>query len=72
MNWVSIPAPAADTRLAVHVCLRYRSLPIRAELRVEGDSRVAIVLEPHDQAVAPGQSAVWYRGDELLGGGIIE
>jgi tRNA-specific 2-thiouridylase len=72
VNWVSIPPPTAGTRLAAEVCVRYRSRPIQAELHVEEDKRVSILLELHDQAIAPGQSAVWYRDDVLLGGGIIE
>ena len=36
-----------------------------------GDARVRIEFRSPQRAVAPGQSAVVYRGDEVLGGGRI-
>jgi tRNA-specific 2-thiouridylase len=71
VNWVSIPSPAAGTRLEAEVEVRYRTRAIPAELHVQSADTVRIELPHHDQAIAPGQSAVWYEGDVLLGGGII-
>jgi tRNA-specific 2-thiouridylase len=73
VNWLSLPCPAPGTKLEVEVELRYRTTPIPAELRVQTADTVHIRLPPeHDQAIAPGQSAVWYKGDVLIGGGIIK
>ncbi|MGQ9510769.1 MAG: tRNA 2-thiouridine(34) synthase MnmA [Thermaceae bacterium] len=53
----------------VGVQVRYRTPPVRA--RVEGVSPLRLrFLEPVF-AVTPGQNAVLYRGDRLLGGGVI-
>jgi tRNA-specific 2-thiouridylase len=72
VNWVSIHIPPADTTHRAEVEVRYRTKPIPAKLHVLGTDAVRIHLPAHDQAIAPGQSAVWYRGDLLLGGGIIQ
>lgn len=71
VNWVSVDPPAPGTVLAAEVELRYRARPIRAEILVRAHGRAEIRLAPHDQAVAPGQSVVWYDGEILLGGGIL-
>lgn len=55
---------------AVTVKVRYRARPVPATLHREGEGwRVRFAVP--EEAVAPGQSAVFYRGDEVLGGGII-
>lgn len=69
LNWVSIPPPDAPIQAEVQV--RYRSLPVVATVFPLGD-RARVVFEEEPQfGVAPGQAAVWYSGDLLLGGGII-
>ncbi|HEX9594922.1 MAG TPA: tRNA 2-thiouridine(34) synthase MnmA [Candidatus Saccharimonadales bacterium] len=52
------------------VMIRYRSQPIKARLFSTG-KHVAIELAKPARAVTPGQSAVVYDGDTVLGGGII-
>lgn len=72
VNWVSMPPPSQGTRLEAEVELRYRTTPIPAEIHVLESRSAHIHLPYHEQAVAPGQSAVWYQGEVLLGGGIIQ
>jgi tRNA-specific 2-thiouridylase len=72
VNWVSAACPPAETVLDADVEVRYRTQVVPGRIRVLGPDTVRIDLSEHDQAVAPGQSAVWYREDVLLGGGIIQ
>lgn len=70
VNWVSIPEPQGP--LTAEVQVRYRAAPVSATLFVLPDSRVRVRFEDDPQfAIAPGQAAVFYRDDRVLGGGII-
>jgi len=69
--WVSEAPPPFGTRITAEVELRFRSRPIPGVIHPARDRNADLALAAHDQPVAPGQSAVWYRGDVLLGGGII-
>ena len=51
---------------------RYRGAGTPARLSHLDDGRVEVVFEEPVFAVTPGQSAVFYDGDDLIGGGIIE
>ena len=67
-SYVAGRVPAADD---VEVKVRYRSRPVAARLeRAEGDTTFVRFVEPIT-GVAPGQAAVLYRGDEVIGGGTI-
>ena len=75
VNWVSIAAPQEP--MAVSVQIRYRSGAVGATLvpLPAGDGagdRVRIVFDQPQFGVTPGQAAVWYDGDRVLGGGLIE
>ncbi|MCP9610763.1 tRNA 2-thiouridine(34) synthase MnmA [Coprobacter tertius] len=55
----------------VDVRIRYRSAPIPASLfKVDGDKCV-VKFATLASAITPGQSAVFYKGDTVVGGGII-
>ena len=58
--------------LECQVQIRYQSRPAPAAVTLLDDGRAAIELaEPRD-GIAPGQAAVCYEGDRVLGGGWIE
>ena len=57
--------------LACAVQLRYRHPGAPAKLYRLDDSRVEVIFQEKQFAVTPGQAAVFYDGDEALGGGWI-
>jgi tRNA-specific 2-thiouridylase len=69
VNWVSIAEPTAPIRASVQV--RYRSKAVPATVIPLEGSRVDLVFDEPQFGITPGQAAVWYDGDILLGGGII-
>jgi tRNA-specific 2-thiouridylase len=68
VRWVAGAPPAGEFEAEVKI--RYRSPAQPALVRAAGDGAEVIFREPQ-RAVTPGQAAVFYRSDELLGGGII-
>ncbi|MBI3994429.1 MAG: tRNA 2-thiouridine(34) synthase MnmA [Nitrospirae bacterium] len=54
-----------------NVKIRYRNEAAPARIEPLDEKTVRVNLQSPQRAVTPGQSAVFYRGDELLGGGII-
>ncbi|MEM9153299.1 MAG: tRNA 2-thiouridine(34) synthase MnmA [Cyanobacteria bacterium P01_F01_bin.3] len=74
VNWVSIPKP--NVPISANVQLRYRSKPVPVTVIPLDDShlgqRVKLVFTEPQVGVTPGQAAVWYDHDLVLGGGILE
>ncbi|NEQ70211.1 MAG: tRNA 2-thiouridine(34) synthase MnmA, partial [Symploca sp. SIO2D2] len=70
MNWVSIPQPTHPIRTTVQV--RYRSQAVGVNVIPLENNRVKLVFDEPQFSITPGQAAVFYNGDILLGGGIIE
>lgn len=70
-NWISIPPPRELRRAQVKI--RNKHVPANATLRAADDpSRVEIRFDEPQRAVTPGQAAVFYDEDLVLGGGWIE
>jgi tRNA-uridine 2-sulfurtransferase len=70
VNWVSI-APITSP-IKAEVQIRYRSLPSPATIIPVSQDAVKIVFDEPQLSITPGQAAVWYDGEMLLGGGIID
>ncbi|MDP9038972.1 MAG: tRNA 2-thiouridine(34) synthase MnmA [Acidobacteriota bacterium] len=73
LNWISVRGPEefAGGRMRVQVKIRHRHEPAWAELRAAGEGRVRAVFDEPQRAITPGQAAVFYAGDEVVGGGWI-
>ena len=69
LHWTRGEAP--QTPLECEVQVRYRQEPVKAELQVLQPTAYSLTFHSPVKAVAPGQSAVIYVGDECIGGGII-
>jgi tRNA-specific 2-thiouridylase len=70
LNWVAMAEPAAPFR--THARVRYRTPPVPVNVVPLGDNRIKLVFDEPQFGITPGQAAVLYEGDLLLGGGIIE
>ncbi len=80
VNWVSISPPKEPTKVEVQI--RYKSEPVLAEIiPIEPSSldiqrnrpyRCELKFFEDQFSITPGQAAVFYQGDILLGGGLIQ
>jgi tRNA-specific 2-thiouridylase len=68
-SFIAPRVPADSLRAAVRI--RHRAVPIDATVTHLGERRWRVTTDVPVWAVAPGQAAVLYDGDEVLGGGRI-
>jgi tRNA-specific 2-thiouridylase len=69
-SWIA-GSPPGGGPFEAEVRIRYRGTDVPCVAESLADDRVRIEFRSPQRAVAPGQSAVLYRGDEVLGGGRI-
>jgi len=70
LNLVAIDRLDRQHKIGAKIRLNHQEIP--ATLFPHGNDRAKILFNTPQMSVAPGQSAVFYRGDTVLGGGIIE
>ena len=70
VNWVSWPGLTALARAQVKI--RNRHLAAQATLYPLGPDRVEVRFDEPQRAITPGQGAVFYDGELVVGGGWIE
>lgn len=69
INWVS--APPRSGAFEADVKIRYQHTARKAAVK-PGDDRLRVTFDTPQLAITPGQSAVFYDGDTVLAGGIID
>jgi tRNA-specific 2-thiouridylase len=60
-----------DEPIEAMVKIRYRHEPAPARIEPAGEASVRVRFHAPQRAISPGQAAVFYRGEEVLGGGWI-
>jgi len=70
MNWVAIEGLAEEIRCEAQIRYRKKAEPVTV-LPLKGGTFVEIIFDIPQMAIAPGQAAVLYDGDRILGAGTI-
>jgi tRNA-uridine 2-sulfurtransferase len=69
LRWVGDDMPSGE--IDVEAQVRYRARAVPATLSVDS-ARAAVRFDQPQKAITPGQAVVFYGGERVLGGGIIE
>jgi tRNA-specific 2-thiouridylase len=70
VNWIAFNNSTDPQRAEVRI--RYRHTAASATITSLPDHRARVTFDEPQRAITPGQATVFYRGDEVIGGGWIE
>ncbi|GJM11216.1 MAG: tRNA-specific 2-thiouridylase MnmA [Lysobacteraceae bacterium] len=70
LSWTDSVGPDSDTQCSAKT--RYRQADQQCRITRFENNRCKVVFDHPQRAVTPGQSVVFYRGDQCLGGGVID
>jgi tRNA-specific 2-thiouridylase len=70
LNYISIDS--IDAPMKVKAKIRYSAKEADALIYPEEKDRVRVEFDSPQRAITPGQSVVFYDGDMVVGGGVIE
>jgi tRNA-uridine 2-sulfurtransferase len=70
VNWISIAPPTEPVRASVRI--RYRAVEAPATITPLGGGEVRVDFDEGQAAITPGQAAVFYDDDAVMGGGWIK
>jgi tRNA-specific 2-thiouridylase len=70
LNWISIDR--LEKEMKVKAKIRYGAKEASAKIKPIDSDRVEVVFNKPQRAITSGQSVVFYKGDIVVGGGVIE
>jgi len=69
INWISGEKPKLPLKIKAKI--RYRQEPALATLKIRDKKNIKVMFDKSQRAITSGQSVVFYQGQKILGGGII-
>ena len=73
INWIGDPVKKdQDNYLDIWVKFRYRSSDVKCRIHYIDEDKIEILYPDRFKSVTPGQAAVFYDGERLLGGATID
>ena len=70
VNWLVDPSPTVGAEVAVQI--RHRAHAVSGCIVRVAATEVEVALDEPASAISPGQSCVFYDGERVVGGGVIE
>ncbi|MEZ4910294.1 MAG: tRNA 2-thiouridine(34) synthase MnmA [Saprospiraceae bacterium] len=70
INWMKYPSLSSELECITQV--RYNDKGALSNITMLGNDKVSVEFLANVKGIAPGQSAVFYEDDDIIGGGIIE
>jgi tRNA-specific 2-thiouridylase len=70
LNWIAIESLEAPRKCQAKI--RSTQQPVEVEIQPNGEGEVKVIFDDMQKSIAIGQSAVFYDGDIVLGGGVIK
>jgi tRNA-specific 2-thiouridylase len=70
VNWIAFDSLEKQTDCEIKI--RYQHVPQKGKIYPLTDDQVMVKFNEPERAITPGQSAVFYQGEVVLGGGIID
>lgn len=70
INWISGKQPKLPLKCLARI--RYRQPLQKATITTSDKNRLSLIFDAPQRAITPGQSAVLYLSEEMLGGGVID
>jgi tRNA-specific 2-thiouridylase len=68
VSWLAVPE---NSEFAATCKVRYRHHPVACRVRLLQNNTCEVCFDLQQKAITPGQAVVFYRGDEVIGGGRI-
>ncbi|WAW14045.1 tRNA 2-thiouridine(34) synthase MnmA [Peptostreptococcus equinus] len=72
VNFIPFSIDEVKDKIVYDAKIRYSAKPARVTITNLGDDKINVVFDEPQRAITKGQSIVFYDGDILVGGGIIE